>query len=127
MKLVTLLVLFFDALISASSRNEVIKGKKHETLLLDAIFKDYDRRSRPIEDYHSSVVVNFSISLQQILQVDEKHQVVTSNILRTMYWKDDFLKWNPESYENITQVTESFANSQSFCFFKFNSSDNRTS
>lgn len=110
MKVVTLLLFFFGALIFASSQTEVIKGKKYETALLDAVFKDYDKRSRPIEDYHLAVVVNFSISLQQILQVDEKHQILTSNILRTFYWKDNFLKWNPENYGNITQVLKSLTN-----------------
>lgn len=34
---------------------------------------------------------NFSISLQQILQVAEKKQVITMNLWRSLFWKDDFL------------------------------------
>lgn len=105
MNVVTLL-LYFVLLILVSSQTEVNKGKKYETLLLDAILKDYDKRSRPVEDHSLAVVVNFSLALLQIQQVDEKHQIVTSNILRHFSWKDDFLKWNPENFGNITQVPQ---------------------
>lgn len=102
MKGVTLL--FFIVLICVASSTEVIKGRKHESLLLDAIFKDYDKRIRPVMDSNLAIVVNFSLHFHQILQVDEKHQTLTTNVLRTFYWKDDFLKWNPEIYGNISQV-----------------------
>lgn len=128
MKVLTLLLFFSDALIFVASQTEVIKEKKYETLLLDDVFKDYDKRSRPVKDYQLAVVVNFSIALHQILQMDEKHQTMTSNLRRNFHWKDDFLKWNPENYGNITQVLKLLTNSQNFVFFvKFNSSDIRTS
>ncbi len=98
---VTLLFLF---VVIISSQLEIIIEKSHETLLLDSIFENYDKRIRPVKDYHTPVVVNFSIAFIQILQVDEKHQVITLNILRSFYWKDDFLTWKPENFGNITQV-----------------------
>lgn len=97
-------LLFFIVLIIAPLLTIVVEGSKYETLLIDSILTDYDKRSRPVEDYHSPVKVNFSISLQQILQVDEKHQTLTTNIRRHMFWKDFYLKWNPESYGNISEV-----------------------
>lgn len=97
-------VLFLFIVTLPSSKAGRVDGKKYETLLLDTILKDYDKRSRPVEDYHSPLKVNFSISIQQILQVDEKHQVITTNLWRSLYWKDDFLKWNPANYGNISQV-----------------------
>lgn len=118
---VTTILLFVFALNLVSSQTEPKKVKKYESLLLDTIFKDYDKRSRPVEDYHLAVVVNFSVSFHQILQVDEKHQVVTSNILRTFIWKDEHLKWNPENYGNITQVQlKPLMNSPHFLSRKFN-------
>lgn len=101
---VVALLLLSKALIFASSQSQTRRAKKYEILLRDTIFKDYDIRSRPVEDYHTSVEVNFSISFQQMLQVDEKNQVITMNIWRSSFWKDEFLKWDPENYGNITQV-----------------------
>lgn len=87
--------------------SQTARAIKYETQLRDTIFKDYDIRSRPVEYYHLAVSVNFSISLHQILKVDEKNQVITTNIWRSLIWKDAFLKWNPENYGNITQVLKS--------------------
>lgn len=87
-----------------------VDGEKYENLLLDTIFEDYDIRSRPVKDYHSAIEVNFSIYFQQILQVDEKHQMITTNIWRSLVWKDEFLNWNPESYGNISQVPKLVTN-----------------
>ncbi len=84
-------------------QNRQDSAKKYETVLLQTILKDYDIRVRPVDDFHSPMEVNFSISLHQV-QVDEKQQVITSNIWRILSWKDDFLNWNPTNYGNITQV-----------------------
>lgn len=100
-------LLFFIVLIIASLLTAVVEGNKYEILLLDSIFKGYDKRTRPVEDHHSPIIVNFSVSVQQILQVDEKHQTITTNIWRHMFWNDCYLKWNPENYGNITEVIRS--------------------
>ncbi len=102
---VKLLLFLFVKIIS--SQSNVIEEKQYETLLLDTLFKDYDKRVRPVKNYHQPVVVNLSVTFNQILQVDEKHQVITTNILRNIKWKDDYLKWKPESFGNITQVYKS--------------------
>ncbi|XP_037037721.1 neuronal acetylcholine receptor subunit beta-3-like [Bradysia coprophila] len=53
------------------------------------------------------MVVHFDIELLRIIQVDEKHQVITTNILRYLHWKDEFLQWKPEIYGNITEYNQS--------------------
>lgn len=120
MKVVNLLILF---VLVASLLTTVVEGNKYETLLIDSILKNYNKGSRPVENYHSPVKVDFSISLQQILKVDEKHQTLTTNIWRHMYWKDCYLKWNPENYGNISEVsTESVTNSTKYFqnnFFRY--------
>ncbi|KAG4071071.1 hypothetical protein HA402_002743 [Bradysia odoriphaga] len=104
MKTVTL-SLVLNCFIFESLQNAQNRKSNYETLLLNDLLKDYDKRSRPVEDVHSPLTINFSISLHQILQVDEKHQVITTNMWRFLFWKDDFLKWNPENYGNITQLS----------------------
>lgn len=103
-KVVTCL-LFSSIFIYPSSQTGQDQAKQQE-ILLNTIFKDYDKRIRPVKDHHSPVEVNFAMSLQQILQVDEKHQIITTNIWRTLLWRDDFLQWNPEAHGNISQVQE---------------------
>ncbi|XP_037037723.1 acetylcholine receptor subunit alpha-type acr-16-like [Bradysia coprophila] len=97
------LLLFIAAL--KSSQSEEVDVKNYETLLLNTIFKDYDKRARPVKNHHTPIVVYFDIELHQIIQVDEKHQVMTTNILRYLHWKDEFLQWKPEIYGNITEIS----------------------
>ncbi|XP_069598823.1 5-hydroxytryptamine receptor 3A-like [Ranitomeya imitator] len=40
-----------------------------------------------------------------ILGVDEKNQVLTTYIWYRQFWVDEFLKWNPKEYENVTQIS----------------------
>lgn len=107
MKAVTVLFVL-NLFIFKTSQSAQDKSKNLETILLNDILKDYDKRSRPVEDTHSPLMINFSISVQQILKVDQKHQVLTTNLWRVLFWKDYFLEWNPENYGNITQVLECF-------------------
>lgn len=104
---VTVLValLLFLVAIKFSQSNEV-EPKNHESSLLNTIFKNYDKRARPVRNYHTPVAVGFAIGLQQIIQVDEKHQVITTNVMRLLRWRDEFLQWNPEEYGNVTEVFE---------------------
>lgn len=96
--MVALLLFLFVSL-----KTEIIEGK-YEIQLLNFLLKDYDKRARPVEVYNSPVIVNFTMYIQQLLQVDEKHQLITTTIWRSMQWNDNFLKWNSENYGNISQV-----------------------
>lgn len=98
------LLLFFVAI--KSSQSNGIETKNYETLLLNTIFKDYDKRARPVRNYQTPVDVGFNVELHQIIQVDEKHEIITLNILHALRWRDELLQWNPEDYGNITQVSE---------------------
>lgn len=40
-------------------------------------------------------------SLQQIVDLDEKNQILTSNIWLSLYWQDDGLVWNTTEYGGI--------------------------
>lgn len=84
------LLLFFATI--KSSQSDEIEAKNYETFLLKTIFKGYDKRARPVRNYHSPVVVGFKIELHQIIQIDEKHEVITLNILHAQHWQDEFLE-----------------------------------
>ena len=43
-----------------------------------------------------------SFSLQQIIDLDEKNQILTTNIWLSLYWHDTYMKWEPEDYGGIT-------------------------
>ena len=41
-------------------------------------------------------------SLQQIIDLDEKNQILTSNVWLDLTWKDAYMMWNISDYNNIT-------------------------
>ena len=45
---------------------------------------------------------NFVFSLQQIIDLDEKNQILTSNVWLDLKWKDAYMMWNISDYNNIT-------------------------
>ena len=55
------------------------------------------------------VVHKISISrLQQIVDLDEKNQILTSNIWLNLDWEDHSMIWNPEKYDNVKTIRSVF-------------------
>ena len=44
----------------------------------------------------------FLFSLQQIIDLDEKNQILTSNVWLDLTWKDAYMMWNVSDYNDIT-------------------------
>ncbi|KAF8375735.1 acr-24 [Pristionchus pacificus] len=64
----------------------------------------YDRRVRPVVNHSQPTTVMFSMSLYQILSINEKLQNVDLNVWVIQKWRDDFLGWNPVNYGYINQT-----------------------
>ncbi|KAK1798000.1 hypothetical protein P4O66_000505 [Electrophorus voltai] len=66
--------------------------------------RDYNPLERPVFNDTHTLTVNFSLSLMQIIDVDEKNQVLTTNIWLQLYWYDHYLKWNISEYADVMSV-----------------------
>ncbi|GFN91884.1 neuronal acetylcholine receptor subunit alpha-7 [Plakobranchus ocellatus] len=82
------------------------RGSVEKELIRDLLTQyEYEGRlGRPVVQASDMVMVNFSLSLIQILDVDEKNQVLKTNIWYHYKWRDIFLQWTPEKHENITSI-----------------------
>uniref|UniRef100_A0A674A206 Cholinergic receptor nicotinic beta 3 subunit n=1 Tax=Salmo trutta TaxID=8032 RepID=A0A674A206_SALTR len=74
-----------------------------EGLLLRNLFQGYQRWVRPIQHANDTVTVRFGLQISQLLDVDEKNQLMTTNVWlwQGLYYK---LRWNPEDYGGITSI-----------------------
>ncbi|EJW88494.1 hypothetical protein WUBG_00597 [Wuchereria bancrofti] len=63
--------------------------------------KRYDPSVRPVGNYSKSLTVHISMSLYQVVDVDEPSQYLTLNIWMIQKWVDEFLDWNPSEYDMI--------------------------
>ncbi|XP_059163297.1 neuronal acetylcholine receptor subunit beta-4-like isoform X2 [Physella acuta] len=64
----------------------------------------YNHLIRPVINTSDSLQINFSLALSAIINVDEKNQVIITNVWLQMYWHDYQLVWEPQDYGNITQI-----------------------
>ncbi|KAL5003928.1 hypothetical protein ScPMuIL_017384 [Solemya velum] len=72
--------------------------------LVKNVFTDYGESVRPFCRRGSTVNVDLNLALRQIIDIDEPHQFLDSNIWIRMVWTDCRLTWNTSHYNGIDHV-----------------------
>ncbi|KAI3379527.1 hypothetical protein SNEBB_000153, partial [Seison nebaliae] len=75
-----------------------------EQRLLYDLFLNYHDVARPVRNATRPVVVEFAFTLVQIIDVDERNQILTTNVWLESNWKEERLIWNPTDYGNIKKL-----------------------
>ncbi|PNJ05727.1 CHRNA4 isoform 12, partial [Pongo abelii] len=75
-----------------------------EERLLKKLFSGYNKWSRPVANISDVVLVRFGLSIAQLIDVDEKNQMMTTNVWVKQEWHDYKLRWDPADYENVTSI-----------------------
>ncbi|CAG0890050.1 unnamed protein product [Darwinula stevensoni] len=78
--------------------------EKKEMDLIRELMSGYMKSVRPCRHSHEPVDVSFGLALTQIIDVDERNQILTTNCWLKEVWKDYGLQWNASEYENVTVV-----------------------
>ncbi|KAK0397034.1 hypothetical protein QR680_001950 [Steinernema hermaphroditum] len=76
-----------------------LEGQLYEDLLYD-----YNKIPRPVKNSTDVLMVDVGASLIRIIDVDEKNQVLTTNLWLEMKWVDAKLQWDPKKYGGITTL-----------------------
>nr|XP_027219382.1 neuronal acetylcholine receptor subunit alpha-7-like [Penaeus vannamei] len=77
---------------------------EHERRLLHDLLDNYNQLERPVGNESEPVVVSFGITLQQIIDVDEKNQLLITNTWLKLEWNDVNLRWNESDYGGIKDL-----------------------
>ncbi|CAD6193386.1 unnamed protein product [Caenorhabditis auriculariae] len=72
--------------------------------LVHDLLDNYDRKAKPMWDNAKPINVSFSMDLYQILELNEPQQYILLNAWIIERWYDEFLYWNPNDYENISEL-----------------------
>lgn len=72
--------------------------------LLDHLLNNYDNVVRPVLYEHERVNLYLGMKLSQIADIDERNQIMTTNVWLRHEWYDYQLSWNPADYGNITKI-----------------------
>lgn len=75
-----------------------------EQRLLYKLMENYDNSVRPVMKASSPVVIQLGITLTQIMDIDEKNQILTSNVWLDQSWFDEKLHWDPNEFSGITKL-----------------------
>ncbi|CAN9515026.1 unnamed protein product [Ophioblennius macclurei] len=84
--------------------NQFVSLAEMEDALLRNLFQGYQRWVRPIQRANDTVRVRFGLKISQLVDVDEKNQLMTTNVWLCQEWIDYKLRWNPDKYGGITSI-----------------------
>ncbi|XP_037981008.1 neuronal acetylcholine receptor subunit beta-3 isoform X3 [Motacilla alba alba] len=77
---------------------------ENEDALLKHLFEGYQKWVRPVENSNDTIKVLFGLKISQLVDVDEKNQLMTTNVWLKQEWIDHKLSWNPDEYGGITAI-----------------------
>ncbi|CAF3581328.1 unnamed protein product [Rotaria socialis] len=83
-----------------------IVGGTHQRRLLKYLLEDknYNPLERPVLNDSHTLQVSMSLALQQIMDYDEKNEIIAISGWLVFEWFDYNLQWNPDDYGGITAV-----------------------
>ena len=84
--------------------HRVTAGGEHEYRLVKYLMSNYEKSVRPARSPGEALDVQFDVSIHQIIDVDEKNQILTTNCWIKTIWKDTHLTWNSTDFGNISTI-----------------------
>uniref|UniRef100_A0A8D0EHY1 5-hydroxytryptamine receptor 3A n=1 Tax=Strix occidentalis caurina TaxID=311401 RepID=A0A8D0EHY1_STROC len=73
--------------------------------LAHSLLAHYQKGTRPVRDWRTTTTVAIDLMVYAILSVDEKNQVLTTYIWYRQHWMDEFLRWDPAHFDNLTHIS----------------------
>ena len=84
-------VVIFVVILSLKS----FECSKSEKTLVRKLLRDYEPLARPVNDSQKPVTLSIIVTLRQIVDLDERNQILKTNIWLEYYWNDTNLIWKP--------------------------------
>ncbi|CAJ0949166.1 unnamed protein product, partial [Mesorhabditis belari] len=76
-----------------------------EERLLEHLFQGYNHLIRPVpSEFSPPIYVDFGVAMILLISVDEKNQILQTNVWLTMKWNDFQLRWNPADFGNLSEL-----------------------
>ncbi|KAJ3640043.1 hypothetical protein Zmor_003363 [Zophobas morio] len=97
------LTLFVLLHICLSLPNESLAGY-NEKRLLHKLLDNYNVLERPVANESDPLQLSFGLTLMQIIDVDEKNQLLITNIWLKLEWNDMNLRWNATEYGGVKDL-----------------------
>ncbi|XP_032709119.1 neuronal acetylcholine receptor subunit alpha-10 isoform X2 [Lontra canadensis] len=79
------------------------EGKLAHKLFRD-LFANYTSALRPVADTDQTLNVTLEVTLSQIIDMDERNQVLTLYLWIRQEWTDAYLRWDPNAYGGLDAI-----------------------
>ena len=76
-------------------------GARNEYRLLNNLLAEYQKYERPVANESLPVSLSFTLHLQQIIDLDERNQLLVTNLWLDYTWTDANLVWNKVIFDLI--------------------------
>ncbi|XP_066905602.1 acetylcholine receptor subunit beta-like 1 [Halyomorpha halys] len=73
-----------------------------EERLVRDLFRGYNKLIRPVQNMTEKVDVRFGLAFVQLINVNEKNQIMKSNVWLRLVWTDYQLQWDEADYGGIS-------------------------
>ncbi|KXJ13444.1 neuronal acetylcholine receptor subunit alpha-3 isoform X2 [Exaiptasia diaphana] len=87
-----------------TSVEAVVKSDDDELRLVQDLFQNYSKEVRPVKEKESAILVRFGVAYTQLVELDEKNQVLVSNVWIRQKWNNHLLRWNSTLYGGIKSI-----------------------
>ncbi|XP_014244645.1 acetylcholine receptor subunit alpha-L1 [Cimex lectularius] len=72
--------------------------------LYDDLLSNYNRLIRPVSNNTDTVLVKLGLRLSQLIDLNLKDQILTTNVWLEHQWEDHKFRWEPAEYGGVTEL-----------------------
>uniref|UniRef100_A0AAU6PBS5 Nicotinic acetylcholine receptor alpha2 n=1 Tax=Protohermes xanthodes TaxID=1452977 RepID=A0AAU6PBS5_9NEOP len=72
--------------------------------LYDDLLSNYNRLIRPVSNNTDTVLVKLGLRLSQLIDLNLKDQILTTNVWLEHEWQDHKFQWDPAEYGGVTEL-----------------------
>jgi len=82
----------------------LVLGNPDAKRLYDDLLSNYNRLIRPVANNTDKITVKMGLKLSQLVDLDLKNQILTTNLWVETEWHDDKLRWEPSEYGGVEEI-----------------------
>lgn len=79
-------------------------GNPDAKRLYDDLLSNYNKLVRPVVNVTDALTVRIKLKLSQLIDVNLKNQIMTTNLWVEQTWYDYKLKWEPKEYGGVEML-----------------------
>ncbi|XP_055004667.1 neuronal acetylcholine receptor subunit alpha-10-like, partial [Boleophthalmus pectinirostris] len=80
------------------------RGRYAQQLFRD-LFMNYTSALRPVNNTENAISVTLQVTLSQIIDMDERNQILTLYLWVRQVWMDSFLTWSKDDYDGLDSIS----------------------